>query len=413
MTTVLRFAAAPDPGDECGASDLVCKGTKKLGEVAEGAVDATAGKVADSALEKAAEFFREAAEAAIKTLTAAWLKAPDPKLEGENSPAVWLQDRLEYLVAVAMIGTLFFAAYKVAIRPSYDQVGGAAKALVRTVVVSAVGLGLITTGLEASDIFATWILDQADINLGDQQTAGLAMFTALNPGLVLILALVMVIVQIVQLLLMIVRNAAVVYLAATLPLAAASSGTRGGEQWWVKSLAWLIAFILYKPVAAFIYAGAFTMLDAKNGIVSQMTGVVACVMAIVALPAMLRLIVPATASVASGNAGATVMGLAGGAVATGAVIASGGSMAAFAGGFSGGGGAGGSFQSDAGPSGAKGAPADEDQGPQGARPPAGGSDSKGGDDSGSGGLSQAAGVGQDTARRLTDDASGALGEDNT
>lgn len=409
MIPLTALASATPSEKSCGKVDVVCKGKEKIGDVVGGAVDNTVGKVADSALEKAADFFRESAEAAIKTMTTAWLKAPDPDLDGKSSPAVWLQDRLDYLVGVAMLVTLLFAAYKVAIQPNYEQVGGAAKALVRTVVVSAVGLFVITTGLEAGDIFAQWILKQADVNLSGELTKGLALFSGLNPGLVLILALIMVLVQIVQLFLMIVRNAAVVYLAATLPLAAASSATRSGEQWWVKSVAWLIAFVLYKPVAAVIYAGAFRMLDAQNGIVTQLTGVVACVMAILALPAMLRLIVPATASVASGNAGATAMGLAAGAAATGAVIASGGSMAAFSGGFSGGGGGSAAPPSTPGPPGATQTPSDNEPSPPGATPPPGGeSESKSGS-----GVSQAAGLSQDAARRIGDDASGALGEDNS
>ena len=59
--------------------------------------------------------------------------------------------------------------------------------------------------------------------------------------------------------LMFVRGGMLVLLVGTLPLIAAFSNTEMGLQWFRKATAWLIAFALYKPAAAIVYAVAFKL----------------------------------------------------------------------------------------------------------------------------------------------------------
>jgi hypothetical protein len=97
-------------------------------------------------------------------------------------------------------------------------------------------------------------------------------------------------------------------------------------------VAWLAAFTLYKPVAALIYATAFRMVGRDQAPTTVVSGVFLMVLAIFALPALLRFLVPATTAMASGNAGAMAGALVGGTLATGAALATGGmGAAAFAG----------------------------------------------------------------------------------
>lgn len=307
----------------CGATDILSCPGDAIGSVVGGAAE-SAGQ---SAMEGVASFFNEAAEWAVKNLTAAWLNSPSPDVQSADSPTMWLQGRLSYFVGVAMVVAFLVAAYKLATNPQVQHARDLGESIVRVIIVTTVGGLLIATGIEIGEIFSKWILDQADVDLD-----GLLLTGVTNPGLLLILALVMLLAQLIQLVLMIVRNAMIVYLAAVLPIAAAASSTAAGKQWWSKSVAWLIAFVLYKPVAALIYAGAFRMLSSENNITTQITGVVAVAMAILALPAIMRFIVPATSAMASGNAGAMALGFTGAAVATGAVVATGGGAAAAGGG---------------------------------------------------------------------------------
>ena len=62
---------------------------------------------------------------------------------------------------------------------------------------------------------------------------------------------------------------------------------------------WLAAFVAYKPVAALIYAAAFRLFSDDTGGLSGMvrvtTGVTMMVMALVAMPALIRFVSPKAA----------------------------------------------------------------------------------------------------------------------
>lgn len=68
-------------------------------------------------------------------------------------------------------------------------------------------------------------------------------------------------------------------------------------------MAWTIAFILYKPAAAIVYAIAFRMTGTDlfksdgTGLFQIVTGLALMLIALVALPALMRFLVPAVASV--------------------------------------------------------------------------------------------------------------------
>ena len=60
-----------------------------------------------------------------------------------------------------------------------------------------------------------------------------------------------------------VRQAMLIVVVAVLPVAAAAGGTQVGQQSYHKLTAWIIAFLLFKPVAALAYGIAF--LSASQG----------------------------------------------------------------------------------------------------------------------------------------------------
>jgi hypothetical protein len=123
---------------------------------------------------------------------------------------------------------------------------------------------------------------------------------------------------------MLIRSAMLVILGATLPLAAAATNTEIGKAWFKKYCAWTLGFIAYKPAAALIYAAAIKlkdedMLGSGGGLTQSLTALMMMLLAILAMPALLRFAVPVTAAVAGGSAG---MGAAGpdlGGMATGAL----------------------------------------------------------------------------------------------
>ncbi|GAB3866208.1 hypothetical protein GCM10029963_78220 [Micromonospora andamanensis] len=147
----------------------------------------------------------------------------------------------------------------------------------------------------------------------------------------------------VQLLMLLARNAGLVLLAGLLPLAAASGISGSGQAVRNRYLTWLLALVLYKPAAATIYAAVFWLIGDGQTLTDVLTGLVMFCMAIVALPALLRLIAPGVSVLSSGGSasGAGVAAVsAAGQVASGAVRLSnsGGKGSGGAGGHTGGGG---------------------------------------------------------------------------
>ena len=238
-------------------------------------------------------------------------------------------------------------------------------ALIRSLLASSAGLGAVVILLQVGDSYSTWILDKS---VEGGFTKGLQNIMSSKSAsdlqiFMIVAGIIAMLVSLVQICLLIVRSALSVLLAGTLPLAYSATNTQWGKQWSQKHASWLIAFVLYKPVAATIYAAAFKVTGSaltgqlKEGaaasIVGLMSGLVLMVAALFALPAMMRLIVPAVGAASAG--GAMFAGAAVGSAASGAVNM--GSRMAAKGGSSGGGGAAGASGAGGAGGGASGAAA--------------------------------------------------------
>jgi type IV secretion system protein TrbL len=118
----------------------------------------------------------------------------------------------------------------------------------------------------------------------------------------------------------VVRSGMLVILAGILPTTAAFTNTEMGRQWFQKAVGWTIAFILYKPAAAIVYSVAFLLMGNNSGqsaLIGSITGFTLMIVALFALPALMRFVTPMVSAVASGSGAAA--GAAVGAIATGAV----------------------------------------------------------------------------------------------
>ncbi len=264
-----------------------------------------------------------------------------PAVRSNGSPAVaFIQDSLWfYMIAVAVLSVIFGAArmaWEQRAEPGRDLV----KSLMTLVVVSGAGLTAVSLLTAAGDSFAVWLLDGAlGCNVTDANgtcfggnMAALLVLTN-NPAtgglgaiLVIVLGLFAVLGSMVQILLLIVRAGMLVVLAGALPLTAAATNTEAGRTMFRKTTGWLLAFVLYKPVAAIVYATAFKLAgtsifkDDGSGLISILTGLTLMLVALVALPALMSLVAPAVASISSGGgmAAAAAAGAAA-AIPTGAI----------------------------------------------------------------------------------------------
>ena len=83
-----------------------------------------------------------------------------------------------------------------------------------------------------------------------------------------------------------------------------------GKGWFKKNVGWLVAFILYKPAAAIVYAAAFQLAgtnvfqDDGTGFIAVLTGLILMVLALFAMPALMRFVTPLVGAMSAGAGGA-------------------------------------------------------------------------------------------------------------
>lgn len=256
--------------------------------------------------------------------------------QGTGGTVLFLQSSLWwYMGALAILSVIVGG-----IRMIWEQRADAGKDTLRSVLtlVIVAGAGVTITGLIVSltDSFSVWILNKSldcDVaadaacftdNIGQllrisAQAGGATPVAGTGALLVIVLGLFALLASLFQIVLMIARGGMLVVLAGVLPFMASFTNTEAGRSWFKKGVGWLFAFILYKPAAAIIYAAAFQLagtdlwVDDGSGVISVITGVTLMVLALFAMPALMRFVTPLV--------GATAGGAGGGALAASAIAA--------------------------------------------------------------------------------------------
>lgn len=300
---------------------------------------------------------------AIETMGTFWVSVPTIPLgdtQGNPSdPVGFLQGHTWWIWSTLMVFSVLYAAGQMIWTRRGQPLTELIASLIRALLASSAGLGAVVILLQVGDSYSRWVIDRSVSGGFTEGLKTLLMSRAAGDLqiFVIVAGIIVLIVSLIQVCLLIVRSALSVLLAGTLPLAYSATNTQWGKQWSQKHASWLIAFVLYKPVAATIYAAAFKVTGsamtgklegAAESIVGLMSGLVLMVAALFALPAMMRLIVPAVGAVSA--SGAMFAGAAVGSAASGAVNM--GSRMAAKGGSSGGGGAAGAGGAGGGASGA-------------------------------------------------------------
>jgi type IV secretion system protein TrbL len=282
--------------------------------------------VVGSAFQQVVDAMSDAAGQVLRTLMTFWVHSDLPNLARPGGVTFWVNAHLSWLVSAAAVFSVLVGAARVGFTRRPDAGYDTLRMLLRTCVTAAVAVPVVALLAAAGDAFANWILDAASVT--NLATLNL---TALAPGVTLIGSLLIVLTSLFQMAIMVMRGAVVAILVGTLPLAAATTNTATGKQWFAKLCGWTGAFLLVKPVAALIYAAGL-QLESQTSASGQLSGMFVLVVAVFALPVLIKLLVPAAAAVGGSGGGSMVLAAAG-AAATGAVVLSGaGAGAAVAGG---------------------------------------------------------------------------------
>jgi len=293
---------------ECGIGDA-------LGDAASG--------IAGGWINDLAKEFAGTATKMVEIAIAGWLS---PELGASPSTINFLTDSTSFYVAAIAVFSLMIAAGKMVLERNAKAAKDAARGMIVLVLVSFAGVPTLLALQEVADAYAPWIVEQGtNDQLGERLNLVLGNLARFIPVVgaiaVMAIAFLLIVASLIQMLLAIAMSALMVLLAGLLPLAAAASISSGGRSILAKYTSWLAAALLYKPVAATIYAAGFFMLGSDDeSMWTIMKGLVIMVLAIVALPAIVRLVAPMSASVGGGGGGVAAAGVAAmGAVASGAI----------------------------------------------------------------------------------------------
>lgn len=321
-------------------SSAVCKAGNAASHPGS-AAEATKSKLWDSAFGKVTETLLDGLGDAL-SLSMLWVRLPNDQLLSSAGPDAdpehTLWGRVDSYTRQLQTWVLAFSIVISALRIGIARAQAAAehaeeafKMLARSTMTTWVAGTAILAGARMTDRLSAWIIDDAT----DGNARGAAellvnthRFGVYGPGFIFLVTIVGILGALAMTVLTIIRQALLVVAVGVYPLTAAASGTTGGRQAYQKLGAWIIAFLLFKPVAALVYMIAFVTADQTNSEASQgeassfdsahraLIGVVLLCSVAFVLPALVRLVVPALSVIGSGGSGAGAAGIAGGAAVT-------------------------------------------------------------------------------------------------
>lgn len=243
--------------------------------------------------------------------------------QNTSGTVLFLQSSLWWLMSALAMLSVILGGIKMIWHQDARHGKETVLSLLTLILVAGAGVTIVNLLVKAFDAFSVWIIDsslECDVatdqacfggNIGNLILLNAGMIGPLGALLIIVLGIVAIICSIIQVIMMLARGGMLVILTGILPFAASFTNTAMGKNWFQKCLSWLIAFLLYKPAAAVVYAAAFQLTGTKafgnpDELVSIITGLMLMVLALVALPALMRFVTPMVSSMASGAAGAAV-----------------------------------------------------------------------------------------------------------
>lgn len=249
-----------------------------------------------------------------KTMATFWVSMPDPDVgnadTGVASDAVsFLQSSLAPFVGALLVAAVIIGC----IRAMYENRGGEFRDIVillfRYFLVAGVIVPVVASALVITHEAAAWVLERSTLgtNFAENLFALFSNGQGVTSAIILfLLLLVGALVAVGQGGVMIFRAGIVILRTGTILLSVAVSNTETGKESLRSAAGSLVAWTIYPFVAAIVYATGFRLMGtntniAGNGILQCLWGIAIMLMAIFALPATMRLVMPAVAPAASGK----------------------------------------------------------------------------------------------------------------
>ena len=243
---------------------------------------------------------------------------------GAGGAVAFLQAGLWWYMGALAVLSVIIGGARMAWEQRAEPGRDTLKSLLTLIVVAGAGVTVVGLLVAASDSFSVWIINKSldcDVAAPGSTCFGTNVLNLLalttNPAagglgslLIIILGLIAILATAFQIVLMVARGGMLVILTGILPLSASFTNLETGKAWFRKNVGWLLAFILYKPAAALIYAAAFQLVgtnvfkDDGTGLLAVLTGLMLMVIALFAMPALMRFVTPLVGSMAAGAGGA-------------------------------------------------------------------------------------------------------------
>jgi hypothetical protein len=289
-----------------------------------GLAGAATKSIAGSAFQSVVDAFTQGLADVIKTLLTFWINGPQPDVSPASPVIANLTAVTRPLVAfAALLGLLLGGARLAWAARGGDKLENVLRGVLLMTVVTGGATTIVELLLTGLDSLASSILTNGfnGVSVGQRLAALAQLPNGSGGGLIFLLAFFGMLASLVQVGIMLVRGAILAVLVGILPVAAAASIQDAGWAWFRRLCAWIGSFVLYKLLAAVIYAAAFSMIGDTTDLTGVVSGFALITVAILALPALLRLLPPSADAMGRGGGGAASGAV--GAAATGAVMLSG------------------------------------------------------------------------------------------
>ncbi|SFL26993.1 hypothetical protein [Geodermatophilus ruber] len=253
----------------------------------------------------------EAAGDALAAVARLWADPPSPGIgtvgpDGVATPSEavgLLTGSLAWYTGAMAVVAVLIAAGRMVWQQRSQPLADLLRGLGTLVLVSGAGLTGVMLLVSAADAFSVWILERAtgDVEGGLTELLALQQSDDMSVVLTILLGATVLVGAVLQVVLLVARGVVLVVLAGVLPLTASATNTDTGRAVFVRTLTWLVAFALYQPAAALVYATAFLLAPAPADapLVAALSGVTFLGLAIAALPVLLRVLRPAVRTAAS------------------------------------------------------------------------------------------------------------------
>ncbi|WP_254699380.1 hypothetical protein [Rhodococcus sp. SGAir0479] len=308
------------------AVDALGGETKTCSEATGAAVSAVGDKVKDAAtgvasgaVEKAALSFGNAGAEVLKFALGWWITTSslDENVFSETVSAVteytFYIQVAAFALSMILLGARLAMARSGSIRDTSEE---GFRQMARATVVAGMFTTLVVIGTRLSDSIANWFMDGT---VGSDPTGLVEAMVSISlyagpagMALLFVIGLLGIIGGLVMAFLMLMRTGFLVLMAAALPIAGAAGGTKVGSQAFDKMIAWTIAWLLVKPVGAFVIGCSAmlflkatpTITNPENGdAMMALTGVILLCAAALVLPSLMRMIVPNVGALGGGGSG--------------------------------------------------------------------------------------------------------------